>query len=756
MKLAIDIECNALHNPTKIWLVVCKDIDTGEYHVFRRVTECEETKRRLIPLLEEADLVVAHNALGYDLDILHKLLGVRICIDKVIDTLVISKLVDYPRQGHSIEDYGLEFGLEKGVFNDWSKYSPEMETYCIRDVDICCLIYAKYLRYINNPDHRRAIDLEQRFQIVCNELTENGFAFNKEKADKLLEKVKAELSVLDKEIHDAFPERLRLIREIHPTVTSFGSLHKKDFRWVAGGDLTEFNGGSFCRCSWEPFNPSSHKQIIAELHQAGWRPVDKTKTHIDTEREYKKTKNKDLLVKLDSLKHSGWKINEQNLETLPANAPKPARLLAKRIMLEARRRTLTEWLDLVWHEIELEHDLNGTVGIDESGKLIQSLEIDSAPKINDGVKTISKNQEPYTEETISNFNTVCPSKTLKEWLKTNKVVVQSVKKNANSTSIIVIGQAQLENFCAAIATAISVGTKNYPLKYKIMSQRIHGRFNGLGAWSHRMNHQHPNTANIPNEFDTQGKKKLLGKELRSLWIAPRNRLLVGCDAEGIQLRIFAHYINDPEFTHALVSGKKSDKTDPHSLNQRILGDVCRSRSAAKRFIYALLLGAGLQKLSEILVCEERDTKEALDRLLSRYQGWEELRTKVFPKDAKRGFFIGLDGRKVRIPGDTEGNRKHLAMSGYLQCGEAVCMKLATLKFYPELKRLDSKLVNFVHDEWQTETPNDMKIALEVAELKANALKIAGEELGLKCPLAGSYYNDDLHDYTIGLNWSVTH
>ena len=349
-----------------------------------------------------------------------------------LDTLVISKLVDYPRQGHSIEDYGIEFGLEKGKFNDWSKYSPEMEAYCVRDVDICSRIYSKYLRYISNPDHIPSIHLEQEFQIICDTLHSNGFAFNKEKADKLLTRVEADLAVLDKEILDAFPPRLKLIREIHPKITKHGTLSKTDFRWC-GDDLSMYNGGSFSRCSWESFNPSSHKQIITVLSEAGWSPVNKTKSHIDTERELHRTKNKldkeALNVKLDTLKKTGWKIDETNLDTLPLKAPKPARLLAQRILLESRRRTLTEWLGLVT-----------------------------------------------------------------------------------------------------------------PLG------RIHGKFNGIGAWTHRMNHQKPNTANIPNEFDTAGKKKLLGKELRSLWCAPRNRLLVGVDAEGIQLRIFAHYINDPEFT----------------------------------------------------------------------------------------------------------------------------------------------------------------------------------------------------------------
>jgi len=271
-----------------------------------------------------------------------------------------------------------------------------------------------------------------------------------------------------------------------------------------------------------------------------------------------------------------------------------------------------------------------------------------------------------------------------------------------------------------------------------------------------MAHQNPNTANIPNEFDTAGKKKPYGKELRALWRAPPNRLLVGVDAEGSQLRIFAHYIADPEFTQSLVEGRKDDKTDPHSLNQRILGSVCKSRAAAKRFIYALLLGAGLGKLSEILGCSSVEAQQALDRLMSRYSGWAYLKEEVFPKDARRGYLIGLDGRKVRIPGDTEGTRRHLAMSGYLQNGEAIVMKSATLKWWQKLEDYDAKLVNFVHDEWQVECPNDMKIALEIAEMMSSSLCEVGTDLHLNCPLAGSYWNDDAKDYTIDVNWSKTH
>lgn len=644
MKIVIDIEVNRLHNPDKIWLIVCKDIDTGEYYVFRKVSDDAGERQRFCAFHDKVSLYIGHNLFGYDWPVISDLLGIEeLSPDRAIDTLIVSKMVDYPRVGHSVEDYGEEFGLPKIDFHDFGHYSEDMFEYCKRDVDITERIYRKYRRYIENPERSRSIRTEQQFQLVCNDLQNNGFAFNTAKAQQLLNKVQTELAELDAKILEAFPPRLKMIREVHPKATKHGTISLTSVPKVLRESIPDMCvDAPFCHCTWVEFNPSSHKQIITVLNEAGWRPVDKTKTHLDTEREFAiKKRNKeptfDLADKLVYLKQTGWKVNENNLETLPPSAPSPARLLARRILLESRRRTLTEWLDLVSED-----------------------------------------------------------------------------------------------------------------------QRIHGKFYAIGAWTHRMAHQNPNTANIPNEFDTAGKKKLYGKELRSLWCAPPKRLLVGVDAEGIQLRIFAHYIDDPDFTQSLVNGKKEDKSDPHSLNQSILGPVCKSRAAAKRYIYALLLGAGQGKLREILDCSAEAAEEAYQRLLSRYTGFQYLKDKVIPADAKRGWFVGLDGRAVRIPGADTGSRRHLAMSGYLQNGEAVAMKLATLKWWPLLKEFDAKIVNFVHDEWQVECPNDTTLALNLAKIMANSLKEVGEDLKLKCPLAGSYWNDDLKDYTIDTNWSKTH
>lgn len=656
MRVIVDIETNSLRDPTKVWVIVCKDVESGQLHIFREVTDDQQEKEKFLTFAAGVQHWIGHNILEYDLVHLARLVDLpSVDPSNVCDTLIVSRLINYSRPGgHSIEQYGKEFGLDKIDHRDFTKYSAELEHYCIRDVEINHRVYDSCARVLRDPAWQQSIRLEHAFQLIVNDLHNNGFSFNVTRAEKLLERVSKELKELDEKILEAFPPREILIREFTPRATKFGTISKQSVPKSLWENIHNYEVAvTYRHTRMEPFNPSSHKQLIQVLNEAGWKPENKTQTHIDTERELNRLRyNKDgvedvdlkrkmLDTKLENLKKTGWKVDETNLGTLPESAPAPARLLAKRILLEARRRSLVEWLGLVQED-----------------------------------------------------------------------------------------------------------------------SRIHGKFVGIGAWTHRMAHQQPNTANIPKEFKEDGSPKLLGKEMRELWCAPRNRLLVGVDAEGIQLRIFAHYIDDPEFTKALVEGRKDDKTDPHSLNQRILGDVCATRQAAKRFIYALLLGGGISKLAQILGCSVSQAQEALNRLLQRYGGFKYLKDHVIPNDAKRGYFLGLDGRKVLLPGESISERKHLCMSGYLQNGEAIVIKRAALiidKALAEEKALRKWFfVNIVHDELQSETRNDMGIATQVAKIKADAIRIAGEELKLKCPLAGSYWNDDTKEYTIGTNWYQTH
>lgn len=271
--------------------------------------------------------------------------------------------------------------------------------------------------------------------------------------------------------------------------------------------------------------------------------------------------------------------------------------------------------------------------------------------------------------------------------------------------------------------------------YAVDTGRIHGRFHSIGAWSGRCSHSNPNMANASTY-----------SEIRKLWTSTADTVLVGCDAAGIQLRILAHYMDDERFTNALVAGKKEDGTDPHTLNANALGQVCLRhsdpRDRAKTFIYAWLLGAANGKIGEILECSAKEAGEAVDSFIRSYPGLKRLKDVTIPSDAKRGYFEGLDGRFVR---QTE---ERLVISGYLQNGEAVVMKLARMLWEDEVRKkgIWCQPVNFVHDEFCVLTKQEN--AEFLGQSIAGAIERAGVILKTKCPMAG--------EYKIGQTWYDVH
>ena len=280
--------------------------------------------------------------------------------------------------------------------------------------------------------------------------------------------------------------------------------------------------------------------------------------------------------------------------------------------------------------------------------------------------------------------------------------------------------------------------------------RIHGKFWHIGAWTGRMSHSKPNQANIPSPFHgvpetaVEEIKARYDAEMRALWTVDDGCYLVGTDAEGIQLRVLAHIMESDEYVEAIVNGDKALETDIHNLNRKALGSICKDRDDAKTFIYAWLLGASVTKVAEILGCSIPQASTAVDNFLTSLPELNKVKSLMIPKDARKGFFIGLDGRKVMC--DSE----HLMLAGYLQSGESIVMKKATVlwKEWVDATGIDYKLVDLVHDEWQTEVRGTMAEAEEVGRLQRLSLERVGEDLGMYCPLAGST--------DIGLDWDMTH
>ncbi len=619
MKVVIDIETERLDDPQTIWMIVCKELDTGEVHVFRKP---QENPTAFLDFANNVSVWIGHNIIGFDLPVVGRLLNYTYRPTHIVDTLVVSRLLNFNLEGgHSLDSWGQRLGSHKIKFVDFGRYSKEMEEYCIQDVELTYRLYKHLEPWITSDTWKKALRLEHNMAFICREMTTNGFSFDIELAKTTYKELTLKVDTLSNTLQEAFPPRSSLIREITPRATKHGTIHKQDFRWVEDGNLSAYAVGSpFSLIEFEPFNPKSPKQVVERLNEAGWSPYEKTKGHIQAERDRDEKKLKHYRI-------YGWKVSEANLATLSKSAPPAAHNLASYLVLSNRLSVITEWLNA----------------------------------------------------------------------------------------------------------------------YNNHTQRIHGSFMPIGAWTGRMSHSNPNVANIPSGDSPYA------STMRSMWKAAPGTHLVGVDADGIQLRVLAHYMNDSLFTEALINGDKSNGTDAHSLNKQYLGEVCKDRDTAKTFIYAWVLGAAAPKIAEILGCSVREAKYATDNFVSMYPGLDKLKREQIPRDAHRGYFQGLDGRYVVC--DSE----HLMLAGYLQNGESVIMKTANVIWRNTLSNegIRFKQVNFVHDEWQTEVDGDYETALFVANTQADAIKQAGELLNLRCPMAGSVMNSH-KKIAIGSNWSETH
>lgn len=280
--------------------------------------------------------------------------------------------------------------------------------------------------------------------------------------------------------------------------------------------------------------------------------------------------------------------------------------------------------------------------------------------------------------------------------------------------------------------------------------RIHGKFWSIGTWTHRMSHSDPNQANISAPFHGEPRnaveqvKKQYDADMRSCWTTEDGVTLVGTDADGIQLRILAHYLKNDDYVHAIVEGNKELGTDIHNLNRKALSLDNITRDHAKKFIYAWLLGAQTARVASLLSCSTAEASVAMGSFVEKTHGLSSLKGGLIKRDAKRGYFDGLDGRKVKC------NSEHLMLAGYLQNGEAIIMKRANRlwrQWADDAKILYGQ-VDFVHDEWQTECYGSQDMCEQLGHLQRKSIEITGIELGLYCPLAGST------DY--GNNWLETH
>ena len=255
--------------------------------------------------------------------------------------------------------------------------------------------------------------------------------------------------------------------------------------------------------------------------------------------------------------------------------------------------------------------------------------------------------------------------------------------------------------------------------------RIHCRVHTMGTVTHRMSSSKPNLQQVT----ASGKE--YGPEMRALFTVPEDKVLVGADLSGLELRCLAHYMKSDNYTKELLTG------DIHAVNQKLAG--LKTRDKAKTFIYAFLYGAGDAKIGSIVGQDSSVGKIIKERFLENTPSLAKLKQQV-GKASDKGYLKALDGRHIRV------RSEHASLNFLLQSAGAIIAKRAWVIFHELATHLDYKQLGVIHDEIQIEcSPDD---AEEIGKLTVKAMKLTTDYYKLRCPMTG--------EYKIGRSWNETH
>ena len=290
-RILFDIESDGLLDTvSRIWVLIAKDLDTGERFCFY------EGDLGWQDLLNEAAVIIGHNIIGYDLAVLKKLYNFSAPkTARLHDTMLLSQILDYRRfgmGGHSLEIWGEYFGFPKLAFNDFSQFSPEMEIYCDRDVDLNIRVYDQlcfefenlmqdnpYLGIFVKNEHRAA-----QWQTIAQL---HGWPMRRKLMFSLMDEITAKL----KEAEDALLPKLGVkfvfqdkvkgeIETKKAAITGKGQYHATMAKYfgIEPQEATEYGDqplqGAFSRVEMKPLKLSYSEDVKIFLYRQGWQPTE--------------------------------------------------------------------------------------------------------------------------------------------------------------------------------------------------------------------------------------------------------------------------------------------------------------------------------------------------------------------------------------------------------------------------------------------------------------------------------------------------
>lgn len=302
-----DLESNGfLEGLHTIHSIVLKDIETNELFSCHDHDGAQYPLKEALRLLMEADEVIGHNIIKYDIPAIQKIYPqFSIQESRVTDTLVISRLIwtnlkdiDFTFRtkhpeflgrligSHGLEAWGHRLRLNKGDYSKemeakgldpWANWNVSMQEYCELDVEVTHALYEKIIRQNYSAV---ALKLEHEFQYEIHRQELSGFPFDVKAGEKLYVDMAKRRAQRESELADLFKPWFIRGKTTIPkrTMTRFiankhGVYDKK--RDATGYRETTTEGILYNKVHLTMFNAGSRDHIANRLQTLrGWKPTE--------------------------------------------------------------------------------------------------------------------------------------------------------------------------------------------------------------------------------------------------------------------------------------------------------------------------------------------------------------------------------------------------------------------------------------------------------------------------------------------------
>jgi DNA polymerase-1 len=230
--------------------------------------------------------------------------------------------------------------------------------------------------------------------------------------------------------------------------------------------------------------------------------------------------------------------------------------------------------------------------------------------------------------------------------------------------------------------------------------RVHTTFNQVGTATGRLSSTNPNLQNIPT-------RTALGREIRGAFIAAPGNVLMSADYSQIELRLMAHFSQDPLLLNAYRTG-----IDIHTLTASEVFGVDpatmskETRARAKAVNFGIVYGISPFGLAAQLGIDQKEAKLYIETYFDRYQGVKQFIEATLETVRRDGAVKTHFGRVRPIPDiqsrnpNMRGFAERTAINTPLQGTAADLIKLAMIALDRKIleRKLRSRMTLQVHDE----------------------------------------------------------